>query len=67
MENREVVLRYLRDIDRKADRLIDEMRDLTSRVTGLEVGLALVNSRLDRLEGRLGRIERRLGLSEASS
>jgi hypothetical protein len=66
MENPDIVLRYLRDIDRKVDQLIDEMRDLTSRVTGVEVGLSLVNSRLDRVDGRLDRIERRLGLSEAS-
>ena len=66
MENPDIVLRYLRDIDRKVDQLIDEMRDLTSRVTGVEVGLPLVNSRLDRVDGRLDRIERRLGLSEAS-
>ena len=46
MENPDIVLRYLRDIDRKVDQLIDEMRDLTSRVTGVEVGLSLVNSRL---------------------
>jgi hypothetical protein len=59
MENPDIVLRYLHDIDRKVDRLIDKMRDLTSGVTKLEVGLSLVNSRLDR-------IERRLGLSEAS-
>ena len=56
MENPDIVLRYLH---RKVDRLIDKMRDLTSGVTKLEVGLSLVNSRLDR-------IERRLGLSEAS-
>jgi hypothetical protein len=59
MENPDFVLRYLHDIDRKVDRLIDKIRDLTSGVTKLEVGLSLVNSRLDR-------IERRLGLSEAS-
>jgi hypothetical protein len=59
MENPDIVLRYLHDIDRKVDRLIDKIRDLTSGVTKLEVGLSLVNSRLDR-------IERRLGLSEAS-
>jgi hypothetical protein len=66
MENPDIVLRYLHDIDRKVDRLIDKIRDLTSGVTKLEVGLSLVNSRLDRVEGRLDRIERRLGLSEAS-
>jgi hypothetical protein len=53
MENPDIVLRYLHDIDRKVDRLIDKIRDLTSGVTKLEVGLSLVNSRLDRVEGRL--------------
>jgi hypothetical protein len=52
MENPDIVLRYLHDIDRKVDRLIDKIRDLTSGVTKLEVGLSLVNSRLDRIERR---------------
>jgi hypothetical protein len=54
-----VVLRYLRDIDGKLDRLQVGVNDLKSRVT--------VNSRLDRFEARLDRIERRLGLRKASS
>jgi hypothetical protein len=53
------VLRYLRDIDGKLDRLQVGVNDLQSRVT--------VNSRLDRFEARLDRIERRLGLCKASS
>jgi len=51
-----LVLRYLRDIDRKLDRLQVGVNDLKSRV-----------SRLDRFEARLDRIERRLGLRKASS
>jgi hypothetical protein len=54
-----LVLRYLRDIDGKLDRLQVGVNDLKSRVT--------VNSRLDRFEARLDRIERRLGLRKASS
>jgi hypothetical protein len=52
-----VVMRYLRAIDRKVDRLIDDNRDLKTRVPALEASLALV---LDRMETRLDRIERRL-------
>ena|SRR6516165_10970222 len=54
-----LVLRYLRDIDGKLDRLQVGVNDLQSRVT--------VNSRLDRFEARLDQIERRLGLCKASS
>jgi hypothetical protein len=54
-----LVLRYLRAIERKIDRLIDNNRDLKARVPALEAGLALV---LDRMETRLDRIERRLEL-----
>jgi phage shock protein A len=69
-----LVLRMLRELDRKVDRIIDDLRDLKSRMTALEtfvntsIGLISsvtgVNSRLDRVEARLDRIERRLELSE---
>jgi hypothetical protein len=52
-----IVLRYLRAIDRKVDRLIDKNQDVLARVPALEASLALV---LDRIETRLDRIERRL-------
>ena len=51
-----VVLRYLRAIERKVDRLIDNNQDVLARVPALEASLALV---LDRMETRLDRIERR--------
>jgi hypothetical protein len=51
-----IVLRYLRAIDRKVDRLIDHNRDVKARVPALEASLARV---LDRMETRLDRIERR--------
>src|SRR5262249_34311067 len=54
-----LLLRYLRDIDGKLDRLQAGVNDLISRLT--------VNSRLDRFEARLDRVERRLGLRKASS
>jgi chromosome segregation ATPase len=67
-----IVLRYLRRIDEKADRITIQLSDLTGRVSAVEMGLTLLNGRVDRLEaridrieGRLERIERRLNLIEA--
>jgi hypothetical protein len=54
-----VVLRYLRAIERKVDRLIDNNEDVLARLPALEASLALI---LDRMETRLDRIERRLEL-----
>jgi hypothetical protein len=59
-----LVLRYLRAIERKVDRLIDNNQDVKARVPALEAGLALV---LDRIETRLDRIERRLELKQGPS
>jgi hypothetical protein len=59
-----LMLRYLRAIERKVDRLIDNNRDLKTRVPALEAGLALI---LDRMETRLDRIERRLELKHGPS
>ncbi|HEY8332194.1 MAG TPA: hypothetical protein VIQ05_00245 [Tardiphaga sp.] len=60
-----LVLVYLRRLDEKMDRVLDDMRDLKIRVTGLEEGLAGVNRRLDRMEIRIDRIERRLEIADA--
>ncbi len=59
-----VVLVYLRRIDEKVDRVIDDVRDLKVRVTNLEEGQAGIHRRLDRIETPLDRIERRLDLVE---
>lgn len=59
-----LVLVYLRRIDEKVDRVIDDVRDLKLRVTNLEEGQAGIHRRLDRVELRLERIERRLDLVE---
>ncbi len=59
-----IVLIYLRRLDEKLDRVVDDVRDLKVRVTGVEEGLAGINRRLDRVETRLDRIERRLDLVE---
>ncbi len=51
------VLVYLRRIDEKVDRVIDDMRDIKFRVTNLEDRQAGIRRRLDRVEARLDRIE----------
>ena len=57
-----LVLIYLRRIDEKVDRLIEDVHDLKSRMTALEEILAGFQRRIDRLELRVERIERRLDL-----
>ncbi len=60
-----LVLVYLRRIDAKIDRLIDDVNDLKARVSAVEENLAGVHRRIDRLELRVERIERRLDLADA--
>ena len=59
-----LVLRYLRRIDEKLDRLVDDVADLKGRMTSVGEGLVGVHRRLDRLELRVDRIEKRLDLVE---
>ena len=58
-----LVLRMLRCMDEKLDRVGDDIRALKSRVGALEERYASVSRRLDSVELRL---ERRLELSEHS-
>jgi hypothetical protein len=60
-----IVLVYLRRIDEKVDRLIDDMREVKTRIGILEQQYASLSNRVDRIEGRLDRIERRLDLQDA--
>ena len=60
-----MVLISLRRLDEKVDRLIDEVRDVKVRMTGVEEGIAGVNRRIDRFDMRLDRLERRLDLVDA--
>ena len=74
-----IVLVFLRRLDVKMDRVIDEVQDLKRRMTSLEAsqshlrhdiadlhaGQAGVQLRIDRVEQRLERIERRLDLQDA--
>ncbi len=63
-ENMTLVL--LRKIDQGTERMADDLQDLKVRMTSVEKGLAGVNRRLDRMEGRVERIERRLELTDAA-
>jgi archaellum component FlaC len=65
-EPESVVLILLRKIDDRTERMADDLQDLKVRMTSVEEGLAGVNRRLDRLEGRVDRIERRLELTDAA-
>ena len=67
-----LILRMLRSMDAKLDRVIQDIGDLKQRITSLETKVALLHGdfanqsvRIDRIEIRLDRIERRLGLAEA--
>jgi hypothetical protein len=68
-EPENLTLVYLRRIDEKLDRLVDDVGELRQRVTSLDEQAARIrgdmvamNSRIDRVQGRLDRIERRLDL-----
>lgn len=60
-----LVLRYLRRIDEKLDRLTEDVQDLKIRMTAVEEGLVGVHRRMDRLEARVERIEKRLDLVDS--
>jgi uncharacterized coiled-coil protein SlyX len=73
-----LIFEYLRRLDAKLDRVIEDIGDLKIRMTAveerlartdvaianLELSIAGVNRRIDRVEARLERIERRLDLVE---
>lgn len=60
-----VALVLLRKVDERTSRMADDLQDLKGRVAPIADGLAGVNRRLDRLDGRVERIERRLELTDA--
>jgi len=69
-----LVLLYLRRLDEKVDRVLEDVRDLKLRMTSLErqvadlrVDMVAMSGRIDRIELRLDRIERRLDLIPATS
>src|SRR5580704_15562959 len=66
-----LIFEYLRRLDTKLDRVIEDIGDLKIRMTAVEekiaqveLSIAGVNRRIDRVEARLDRIERRLDLVE---
>jgi uncharacterized coiled-coil DUF342 family protein len=72
-EPENLVLVYLRRLDEKVDRVLDDLRDIKHRVGSLErqaadirVDMAAMSTRMDRIDGRLDRMERRLELVPAA-
>ncbi|SIO52615.1 hypothetical protein SAMN05443247_07290 [Bradyrhizobium erythrophlei] len=61
-----IVLAILSRIDQRTERMAEDIHDLKTCATSMEEGLAGVNRRLDRLDGRVERIEKRLELSDAT-
>ena len=71
-EPNSLIVRYLRRLDEKVDRVIDDLREIKQRLTSVEVSVAHIHGdfaaqsgRIDRLENRLERIEQRLDLRDA--
>jgi chromosome segregation ATPase len=58
-----IVLAYLRRIDERVERLVDDMQDIKTRLTAAEEAIVGLNRRIDRIDLRLERIERRLELT----
>ena len=72
-EPENMTLRYLRRLDQKMDRVIDDLGDVKVRLSAVERGLGelqvqvgTLNSRVDRLENRVERVERRLDIRDDS-
>lgn len=60
-----IVLRCMRDIDRKLDLVRDDVRELKERVSAVEHALVRQQSAIDRLADRTERLERRTELRNA--
>lgn len=60
-----LVLRYLRNMDVKLDRTLEDLHDIKVCVTSIEESISGVNRRLDRIEERVDKVERRLEMTEA--
>ena len=56
---------YLRRMDAKLDRLIDDLHDVKVRLTSLEENYGATSRRLDRIERDIAHIKKRLDLVEA--
>ena len=60
-----VVIHHLRAIPEQLDTLNGRQLELMQRLDAVEVGLANLSVRGDRIDARLDRVEKRLGLIEA--
>lgn len=59
-----LVLRLLRKIDTRTDRIEEDVREVKGRLGNVEAAVALLSGRMDRFDDRLARVERRLELRE---
>jgi ParB-like chromosome segregation protein Spo0J len=60
-----VVIQHLRAIREQLDTLNVRQLEMMQRLGAVEVSLANLSVRVDRIDARLDRVERRLGLIEA--
>jgi hypothetical protein len=60
-----IVLQHLRAIPEQRDTLNERQLEMMQRMGAVELGLANLSIRVDRIDARLDRVERRLGLIEA--
>ena len=59
-DTHDTVLALLGRLDRRTERMAEDVYELQVRMTAVEDGLVGVDRRIDRLEQRVERIERRL-------
>jgi hypothetical protein len=59
-----LILRYVRSLDAKFDRIMDCLHEIKRHAGALEERYACISQRLDSIDFRLGRIEHRLDLIE---
>ncbi len=64
-EPENVVLQHLRAIREQLDTLNERALEMMQRMGAVELGLANLSVRIDRIDARLDRVERRHGLIEA--
>ncbi len=61
-----LILRQLRAMDVKLDRVLADLRDHSARLSAIESRIGAVETRLEIWNERLARLEVRVGLSEAT-
>lgn len=65
-EPENLILRQLRAMDVKLDRVLADLRDHSARLSAIESRIGAVETRLEIWNERLARLEVRVGLSEAT-